>query len=175
MRLSIAYLLPALFSLALACAGKGDDTGSTEQATTEQTGPATGGPVTTGDTTHAPTTEGCLDADACGIGVDMGTAVCDHADGVQASTGGVEPPSLTATSLGGGKVAVHETGHDATCCLTLVPQIAVDGATITVTYVDTGDPCDCVCTYTIDFTLLAVPSGTWTIVSGALSTDVTVP
>lgn len=185
MRLSFSFA--CLLVLPLACGDKGDTTDSTEETsgaqTTDQTGPATTGastgPATTGPTTGAgsttATTDQCGGFDSCGVEVEMSAAVCGQDDGALASTGGVEPPSLTATYLDTDRVAVKETGFEATCCLTLTPELVVDQQTIAVTYAESGDACDCICNYTLDYVLRKVPSGTWTIASGDLKTDVTVP
>ena len=90
------------------------------------------------------------------------------------STTGGDTPALMASAIGGGKVEVTELAHGATCCVILTPELTVEGSTIDVSYAESGEPCDCICCYTIHFTLVDVPVGAWTIVSGALSVDVDV-
>lgn len=185
MRLS--YLLTCSLVLSLACGDKGDTTGggstdatsgdTTAAQTTDQTGPATTG-ATSGASTGAATTQTtdqCGGFDSCGVTVEMSSAVCEDSGALQASTGGVQPPSLSATYLDTDRVAVQETGFEATCCLTLTPELVIETGTITVTYAESGDPCDCICNYTIDYILRKVPKGDWTLVSGPLSADFTVP
>lgn len=162
--------------------GVSDSTGGTD-ATSGSTSASTT-TATTVSTSTTPTTEatsgssgGCGGVIGCGISVEGPTAVCDKGDPIEASTGGTtggDVPSLTVTPLGGGKVDVSEVAFSATCCLTLTPEISVDGASIAITYAESGEPCDCICSYTIHFTLVDVPVGAWTIVSGSLSAEVDV-
>ncbi len=128
-------------------------------------------PTTGGEST------GCGGVIGCGISVEGPSAVCDEGDPIGASTGGTtggDTPALMASAIGGGKVEVTELAHGATCCVTLTPELTVEGSTIDVSYAESGEPCDCICSYTIHFTLVDVPVGAWTIVSGALSVDVDV-
>lgn len=87
-----------------------------------------------------------------------------------------EPSALTATASGGGAVAVLHENYAAECCVGFDVSAEADSAssTVTVTYEETGDPCDCMCVYNLGYTLTDLTPGDWTITAGGDSTTVTV-
>jgi hypothetical protein len=181
--------------LVLACGDKGgttdpttDPSTTTAQTTTAETTAAdttdalttTAGTTTTVETTtttpgmtttEAPTTEasstGC--AGDCGVAVENPSSLCDEDDP------NMVPPSLIAYAGEAGKIDVTESGFETSCCLMLEPSVVVEGMTLNVSYTESGDPCDCICYYTITYTLAGLAPGTWTVVSGPQSVDVDVP
>lgn len=90
-------------------------------------------------------------------------------------TGGLTE-SLTADP--GAEANTVDVEHDAlsgTCCVDLAAAATAADGTITVTYEESGTPCDCMCRYDVTYTLGRVPSGDWTIDGGDVSDDVSVP
>ena len=79
----------------------------------------------------------------------IATAVC-HCDHCQRQSGGAFSVNLVA----------HES------------QLTVNGELRT--YEETGEPCDCLCTYNLAYTLTDLSAGDWTISAGGDSTTVTV-
>ncbi len=182
-------LLLSLSVLVVAC---GDKDTTTEPATE----PATSGAQTTGDTTAAeagttvetPTTGD----DTTGVGPTTGEAMTTTGEAMT-TTGGSEvviemassmcdeqnpnmvPPSLAAEANGPGAITVTEMGFETSCCLELSPSAYIEDMTLFVSYAEVGDPCDCICYYTIDYVISGLASGTWTVESGAQSVDVDVP
>ena len=50
------------------------------------------------------------------------------------------------------------------------------GTDINMVYTDVGDPCDCMCTFDLAYTIGDVPSGSWRVTAGGgVSSTVTVP
>ena len=145
------------------------DTTVTPTTTGDTTGPeTTATPTTTDVSTTDQTSTGC--AGDCGVVVVEGpTSLCDENDP------SMVPPTLMAVAGGPGKIDVTETGYETSCCLELDPSAKIDGMTIHIDYAEVGDPCDCICYYTINYTLSGVTSGTWSVVSSGQSVDVDVP
>lgn len=140
--------------------GTGGSTGIVDP-TAESTSSASTDPTTTaGETT------GC--AGDCGVSVESAFSSCDENDPDPVMS------SLMATPVAPGAIEVTESGFETSCCLELDPQVAVDGMTLNITYTEIGDPCDCICFYTIDTVLSGLAPGTWTVVSGAQMVDVEV-
>lgn len=145
-------------------AGDTTESGTTTQGTTTTATPSTTDVSSTTDQTST----GC--AGDCGVVVVEGpTSLCDENDP------NMVPPTLMAVAGGPGKIDVTETGYETSCCLELDPSAKIDGMTINIDYTEVGDPCDCICYYTINYTLSGVTSGTWSVVSGGQSVDVDVP
>ena len=96
-------------------------------------------------------------------------------DGATADTAGAESV-LTAVAAGAGSVSVAHDNYSATCCVGFDVSASADSATstVTVTYEETGEPCDCLCTYNLAYTLTDLSAGDWTISAGGDSTTVTV-
>ena len=46
--------------------------------------------------------------------------------------------------------------------------------TVAVTYEETGDPCDCMCTYNFAYSLTGLTAGDWTITAAGDTATVTV-
>lgn len=180
----------AFFCLFLAACG-GDDKTS---ASSSETGASTGTTGTTdagtgGSSTDAPTTGGGTDS-GTGSGTDSAStggetpvtvedprAMCmgnPLLPDFEQSTPPVAAPALMAQALGGGKVAVTETEYEENCGFTLTPVASAEAGTVTVTYETAGEPADCLCSFTIEYTLTGLTPGAWTIQSGALSTMVDV-
>jgi len=87
-------------------------------------------------------------------------------------TGNVDP-TFTASSSAPGTADVEQTGVSASCCLTLVPSVALntDGS-LQVTYAEEGEPCDCMCLYDVSYSIINAESGPTTIHADGRSVEV---
>jgi hypothetical protein len=143
------------------------------------------------DADSGPTSDGATDGvDGTSDGAD-GTS--DGADGTSDGADGTEDPitvsglsvgecteggapRLSANLAGAGTVAVVHESFEANCCADFTVGVSPSGATLAMVYTDTADPCDCLCTWDLSYTLESVPSGSYTITAGGgASADVTVP
>lgn len=86
--------------------------------------------------------------------------------------------SVVATSTESGRIDVTHTDYMVGCCPETVDiDLLASGGTLSVDYALVADACDCACMLDVSYSIVDVPSGTWTLVtapSGA-STTVTVP
>ena len=141
---------------------------TTGDATTGAVGTTTYEPMTTSDpmTTTGDTT-GC--SGDCGVVIEMASSMCDE------QNPDMVPPSLVAEANGPGAIKVTEMGFETSCCLELSPGAYIEDMTLFISYAEVGEPCDCICYYTIDYVISGLASGTWTVESGAQSVDVEVP
>lgn len=83
---------------------------------------------------------------------------------------------LHAAAAGAGAVSVTHDGVGGSCCVGFDVAAETDeaAATVSVTYEETGEPCDCICTYNLAYTLTGLSAGDWTIEAAGDSTTVTV-
>jgi hypothetical protein len=146
------------------------------------------------DADSGPTSDGATDgvdgtsdgADGTSDGADGTDGTSDGADGTEdpitvsglsvgeCTEGGA--PRLSANLAGAGTVAVVHESFEANCCADFTVGVSPSGATLAMVYTDTADPCDCLCTWDLSYTLESVPSGSYTITAGGgASADVTVP
>jgi hypothetical protein len=70
---------------------------------------------------------------------------------------------LTATDMGGGTVHVDHDGWQGNCCTDVAISLETVPPEIDVTYVETGKQCNCFCSFNLDYDLLGLMPGEWTI------------
>lgn len=179
----IAFLLAGLVACSTetkTSTGTGGGSTGTDSAGTDTTTGSSGdssGAPTTGGTDSGSGTGSSTTGDETEVSVEDSRSMCmgnPLLPDLDANPPPVAAPALMAQALGGGKVAVTETEYEDNCGYTLTPVVVADAGTVTITYDTTGDEADCICLFTIDYTLAGLPPGTWTIVSGALSAMVDV-
>lgn len=158
-------------------AGPDTTTDATGSAGTTSSGGSSSDPTTGGSDSGSSGTDATATTGSVEIGVEDAQAMCvGHPlfpDDLH--TPPAAAPALTAKALGGGAVAVQETEYEDSCGYTFTPVILEAGAaTLTLGYETSGEPADCICLFTIDFTLTGLSPGTWTIVRGDLSVIVDV-
>jgi hypothetical protein len=95
------------------------------------------------------------------------------------SLGGADPTdphTLTATASGAHTVAVVDHHFADGCCpdASVAAVASLRNNRIDVSYALTDDPCDCFTGLTLTYTLSGVPSGTFELAAGGVSTTVTV-
>ncbi len=99
---------------------------------------------------------------------EMDSATCD-----QTTTDTVEQELIL--TAGAGSIAVSHVGIVDQCCADWRFEAVTTGDTIAVTYFDVSDmTCDCECPWTLDYTLLDVPAGDWTVTAEGDEGQVTV-
>ncbi len=97
----------------------------------------------------------------------MDSAVCDDTG---ATTADID---LQATG-GLGQIAVVHDGMIEQCCADWRFDPVISGDRIEVTYVDVGTTCDCMCTWTLEYTLTDIPAGDWTVSAAGSEVEVRV-
>ena len=98
-------------------------------------------------------------------------AVCTDAFVADTSGG---PEGLNVSDMGGGTVHVIHGNYMASCCLGFDAAATLSTDRIDVAYTEVGDPCDCVCPYSMGYDILGVPAGSYTVYAGSVSAAVTV-
>ena len=69
----------------------------------------------------------------------------------------------------------HE-NFEGNCCADLTVSVNQSGSTLAMVYTDTGEPCDCLCSFDLAYTLTNVPSGSYTVTAaGGVSDTVDIP
>ena len=74
----------------------------------------------------------------------------------------------------GHEVRVTHSGFAANCCAIIESVTAtIDGDVINLTYdINEDNPCDCICTYTMNYKVTNVPAGNWGFSAGMASSDI---
>ncbi len=93
-------------------------------------------------------------------------AVC--ADRAVADTA-AGPDGLNVADMGGGLVHVIHTNFMASCCLDFEATATLGAERIDVAYAEVGEPCDCVCPYSMGYDITGVPAGSYTVWAGGAS------
>jgi hypothetical protein len=117
----------------------------------------------TGGETGNPSASGltCSTVDA----VCATSAVADTASG---------PETLAVSDMGGGTIHVVHTNFQASCCLGFNAAATAGADRIDIAYTEVGDPCDCMCPYTLDYSVEGVAAGTYEVYAGGTDATVTV-
>jgi len=88
------------------------------------------------------------------------------------------PDSLTVEAgSASGTASVEHLGVQTGCCPSLDISAVADAKTseVTVSYNLDKDPCDCICTIDLFYTLNDLPSGAWTVDASGSQATVTIP
>lgn len=94
---------------------------------------------------------------------------------LSADTASGVPESIAATSDAAGVVHIAHTSVSANCCEELTPDPVLLDTTLRLTYVVSGEVCDCMCTFDLAYDITGVASGTYEVAYGDVTTTVTVP
>lgn len=99
-------------------------------------------------------------------------------DVVGLGCGSADGAALTATSTVPNRIDVVHPDYIGGCCPEAVRvDVAASDSTLAIDYALVNDLCECYCELDVSYSLVEVPSGTWTVLataSGAFAT-VTVP
>jgi hypothetical protein len=158
--------LMALLAMA-GCGDKDNDSGGTEG--TDGTADGTDGTADGTDGT-ADGTDGTADGtDGTSDPIEVSAiaiAECDE--------GG--SPRLDAALASADSISVTHDNFEGNCCADFTIEVSAGVGTLDMVYTDSGDPCDCLCSYDMTYTLINVPSGDYVVsAGGGVSDNVTVP
>ena len=86
--------------------------------------------------------------------VEVSSAPCD----------GEMPPAdeVSVTSSNGTATVTHSNYEDSSC-LGFTVSGDLEGSTLTLTYTETGEPCDCISMYALNYDIIGLASGTYTL------------
>lgn len=123
---------------------------------------------------------------ACGPAEETGTETDTTVTDTDTTAVRIEEVRLSGCLDSGGEVefgasvegtTVHVSHHAMlACCIEGVDvAAAVSGSTVTLTYTELGEPCDCACPYGVTYDILGLGSGTWTLEATDVSYPVTIP
>jgi hypothetical protein len=85
------------------------------------------------------------------------------------------PESIVATSDAAGTVHIAHTSLSANCCADITPNPRLSGTALALAYTESGEECDCMCTFDLTYDVTGVAAGTYAVTYADLSTTVTVP
>lgn len=85
-------------------------------------------------------------------------------------------PRLDASLGGASTINIEHDNFEGNCCADLEVSLSDGGSTLTMVYTDVGEPCDCMCAFDLSYSLINVPSGSYTVYAGGgVSDTVTIP
>ena len=163
-----------LLALTLAAAGCGDKDDSAADGTSADGTSADGADGTSTDGTDGADGTGADGADGAdgtsGTGVQVTEVTVSECDD---STGA---PRLDASLAGSDSIRVSHDNFEGNCCAELTVTVSEGASNLAMVYTDTGEPCDCLCSFDLTYTLTEVPPGSYSVTAaGGVSDTVDIP
>lgn len=163
-----------LLALALAAGGCGDKDDSAADGTSADGTSADGADGTSTDGTDG--TDGADGTGADGTDGTSGTGVQVSEVTVSECDDSTGAPRLDASLAGSDSIRVSHDNFEGNCCAELTVTVSEGAGTLAMVYTDTGEPCDCLCSLDLTYTLTEVPSGSYSVTAaGGVSDTVDIP